>query len=141
MPEAKGLAAPFETEAERLWAEEKVQNTLTAVASAQLISSTSSSQGRDDCSNQVLIEGIQMGKRMGRKLALRDIFGVAAKLPKYPVSSLSDTLYGSSNWLTGNTAVFGVGNEDASALVWLDHHADWFRAACHTSWGIFSCAW
>lgn len=101
VPEAKGLAVPFETEAERLWAEEKVQNTLTAVASAQLISSTSSSQGRDDHSNQVLVEGIQMGKRMG---------------------------------------LFGVGNEDASALVWLDHHADWFRAACHTSWGIFSCA-
>ncbi|KAI8964083.1 hypothetical protein F5Y11DRAFT_345821 [Daldinia sp. FL1419] len=36
--------------------------------------------------------------------------------------------------------LFGVGSEDASALTWLDHHEDWLRAACHTSWGIFSCA-
>ncbi|KAL7626363.1 hypothetical protein AAE478_003135 [Parahypoxylon ruwenzoriense] len=36
--------------------------------------------------------------------------------------------------------LFGVRSEDASALTWLDHHQDWLRAACHTSWGIFSCA-
>ncbi|KAI1467078.1 uncharacterized protein F4812DRAFT_48310 [Daldinia caldariorum] len=36
--------------------------------------------------------------------------------------------------------LFGVGSENASALTWLDHHQDWLRAACHTSWGIFSCA-
>ncbi|KAI0115227.1 hypothetical protein F4814DRAFT_449059 [Daldinia grandis] len=36
--------------------------------------------------------------------------------------------------------LFGVSSENASALTWLDHHQDWLRAACHTSWGIFSCA-
>ncbi|KAI2630840.1 hypothetical protein GGR54DRAFT_584396 [Hypoxylon sp. NC1633] len=36
--------------------------------------------------------------------------------------------------------LFGVGSETASALTWLDHHQDWLRAACHTSWGIFSYA-
>ncbi|KAI1769088.1 hypothetical protein GGR53DRAFT_517512 [Hypoxylon sp. FL1150] len=101
VPDAANLAVPFESEAEQLWTTEKVNNTLTAVASAQLINSTSSSQGRDDYANQILDEGIQMGKRMG---------------------------------------LFGVSHEDASALTWLDHHQDWLRAACHTSWGIFACA-
>ncbi|OTA93053.1 hypothetical protein M434DRAFT_31271 [Hypoxylon sp. CO27-5] len=36
--------------------------------------------------------------------------------------------------------LFGMDSENASALTWLDHHQDWLRAACHTSWGIFSCA-
>ncbi|KAI0841634.1 hypothetical protein F5Y06DRAFT_195478 [Hypoxylon sp. FL0890] len=36
--------------------------------------------------------------------------------------------------------LFGVASENASALTWLDHHQDWLRAACHTSWGLFSCA-
>ncbi|XXH05172.1 hypothetical protein Hte_011597 [Hypoxylon texense] len=101
LPDATQFAAPFESEAGRLWATEKINNTLTAVAAAQLLNSTSSSQGRDDYANQILDEGIEMGRRMG---------------------------------------LFGVGTENASALIWLDHHQDWLRAACHTSWGIFSCA-
>ncbi|KAI0887150.1 uncharacterized protein GGS22DRAFT_105219 [Annulohypoxylon maeteangense] len=36
--------------------------------------------------------------------------------------------------------LFGVPSEKSSASSWLDHHKDWIRAACHTSWGIFSCA-
>ncbi|KAI1500427.1 hypothetical protein F5X99DRAFT_239715 [Biscogniauxia marginata] len=35
--------------------------------------------------------------------------------------------------------LFGVESQDASTLAWLDHQQDWLRAACHTSWGIFTC--
>ncbi|KAI1094430.1 hypothetical protein F5B19DRAFT_57441 [Rostrohypoxylon terebratum] len=35
--------------------------------------------------------------------------------------------------------LFGVASADVSASSWLDHHQDWIRAACHTSWGIFTC--
>ncbi|KAI0902526.1 hypothetical protein F4806DRAFT_490997 [Annulohypoxylon nitens] len=35
--------------------------------------------------------------------------------------------------------LFGVASANASASSWLDHHQDWIRAACHTSWGIFTC--
>ncbi|OTB06793.1 hypothetical protein M426DRAFT_9225 [Hypoxylon sp. CI-4A] len=100
-PEATNFVAAFESEAERLWEVEKLNNTLTAAAAAQLLNSTSASRGRDDFANRCLDEGIEMGKRMG---------------------------------------LFGVSSENASALTWLDHHQDWLRAACHTSWGIFSCA-
>ncbi|KAI1393793.1 uncharacterized protein F4822DRAFT_25535 [Hypoxylon trugodes] len=101
VPEAATLAGPFETESERLWLIDKFNNTLTAVASSQLLNSTASSRGRDEFATQCLHEGIEMGKRMG---------------------------------------LFGVGSENSSALAWLDHHQDWLRAACHTAWGIFSCA-
>ncbi|OTB20414.1 hypothetical protein K445DRAFT_299437 [Daldinia sp. EC12] len=66
-PEATNFIVPFETEAESLWQVEKFTNTLTAAAAAQLLNSTSASRGRDDFANQCLDEGIQMGKRMGRK--------------------------------------------------------------------------
>ncbi|KAI1075383.1 hypothetical protein F5B20DRAFT_387400 [Whalleya microplaca] len=36
--------------------------------------------------------------------------------------------------------LFGVDSKDASALTWLDHHQDWLKFACHTSWGVFICA-
>ncbi|KAI1457189.1 hypothetical protein F4805DRAFT_197134 [Annulohypoxylon moriforme] len=36
--------------------------------------------------------------------------------------------------------LFGVASEKASASNWLDSHQDWIRAACYTSWGVFSCA-
>ncbi|KAI1143960.1 hypothetical protein F5Y05DRAFT_407359 [Hypoxylon sp. FL0543] len=100
-PEASGFVGAFEAEAERLWRTDKFTNTLTAAAAAQLLNNTSASRGRDDFANQILDEGILMGKRMG---------------------------------------LFGVDSADASALIWLDHHQDWLRAACHTSWGLFSCA-
>lgn len=67
-PEATALVAAFEAEAERLWNIERFTNTLTAAAAAQFLNSTSSSRGRDEFANQCLDEGIQMGKRMGRKL-------------------------------------------------------------------------
>ncbi|CAJ2506123.1 Uu.00g002530.m01.CDS01 [Anthostomella pinea] len=35
--------------------------------------------------------------------------------------------------------LFGVRSEYDSAMTWLDDHDDWLRAACHTSWGIFTC--
>ncbi|KAI2469298.1 hypothetical protein F4781DRAFT_422071 [Annulohypoxylon bovei var. microspora] len=100
-PEAKALLLAFEAEAERLWQIEKLSNTLTAVAAAQLLTSTSACRGRDDFANQCLSEGIEMGKRMG---------------------------------------LFGVTSEMVSASNWMDHHQNWIRAACHTSWGIFSWA-
>ncbi|KAI0480156.1 hypothetical protein GGR56DRAFT_663953 [Xylariaceae sp. FL0804] len=97
-PEIGILAASFEREAETLWAKERLTNTLTAVAGAQLLSNSTASRGRKDISVQCSEESIRMGQRMG---------------------------------------LFGVQTKEDSALTWLDHHEDWLRMACHTSWGTF----
>jgi len=34
--------------------------------------------------------------------------------------------------------LFGV-PPGGSASGWLDHHADWIKAASQTAWGVFSC--
>ncbi|KAI1212377.1 uncharacterized protein F4807DRAFT_415789 [Annulohypoxylon truncatum] len=36
--------------------------------------------------------------------------------------------------------LFEVTANNAPDPGWLHHHQYWFRAACHTSWGIFTCA-
>ncbi|KAI1376755.1 hypothetical protein F4677DRAFT_459573 [Hypoxylon crocopeplum] len=100
-PEAAAHVVAFESAAERLWAVEKFNNTLTAAAASQLLNNTASSRGRNEFASQCLEEGLQMGVRMG---------------------------------------LWGVDSENESALSWLDHHQDWLRAACHTAWGVFSCA-
>ncbi|KAI0146049.1 hypothetical protein F4776DRAFT_390974 [Hypoxylon sp. NC0597] len=91
-PEALGLVGTFEAEAERLWGIEKFNNTLTAAAASQLLNNTSASRGRDDFANQCLDEGIQMGKRMGRKFIIETTLKVTAKLPNRSMSWMNQVI-------------------------------------------------
>ncbi|KAF3065160.1 zinc finger protein [Daldinia childiae] len=99
-PEAAAYSIAFESEAERLWQVEKFTNTLTAAAAAQFLNSTSASRGRDDFANQCLDEGIQMGKRMGRKSKLPErTWCGGGDVTKMPVSLWFYALDKANHWL------------------------------------------